>query len=184
MHGGVLKQLGTPEEVYRRPASAFVADFVGASNRLEGTVKGSGDGGSYSVELDCSSRTLAVDGTPGLGEGERVWVVVRPEAAVLGAAPAGGVTGEALVVDVSFLGPQTIYKLQSDQLGALTVTASAHGVQHGPGSTVLVGWPIGSVWAVPMTEANGSAAESPTATPSAGAQRVARPHARAEGTGY
>jgi spermidine/putrescine transport system ATP-binding protein len=152
MHHGVLQQLGTPEVVYRRPANAFVADFVGASNRLEGTVKGNGEGGAYSVELDCTSRTFEVEGTPGLTNGDRVWVVVRPEAALLEGVPADGVEGKARVADVSFLGPQTIYKLESDELGELTVTASAHGVQHLPGSTIRVGWPIGSVWAVPMTD--------------------------------
>jgi spermidine/putrescine transport system ATP-binding protein len=152
MHQGVLQQVGTPEEVYHRPASAFVADFVGAANRLEGTITGTLGDGRYSVELASTNVVLDMSGTPGMADGEQVWVVVRPEAAVLDGAAAGGVNAEARVADVSFLGPQTIYKLESDELGDLTIAASAHGVQHSVGSTVSVGWPIAGAWAVPMEE--------------------------------
>jgi putative spermidine/putrescine transport system ATP-binding protein len=40
MEGGRIAQLGTPEELYRRPASPFVADFVGLSNRVDGRLEG------------------------------------------------------------------------------------------------------------------------------------------------
>ncbi|MBL3685803.1 ABC transporter ATP-binding protein [Leucobacter zeae] len=40
MEGGRIAQLGSPEELYRRPASPFVADFVGLSNRVDGVLEG------------------------------------------------------------------------------------------------------------------------------------------------
>src|SRR6195952_1795362 len=40
MRAGRIEQIGSPEELYHRPASAFVAEFVGLTNRVEGTVKG------------------------------------------------------------------------------------------------------------------------------------------------
>ena len=42
MEGGRIAQLGSPEELYRRPASPFVADFVGLSNRIDGVLDGDG----------------------------------------------------------------------------------------------------------------------------------------------
>ncbi|MCH2757957.1 ABC transporter ATP-binding protein, partial [Listeria monocytogenes] len=38
MRAGAIEQIGTPEELYHRPATAFVAEFVGLTNRLPGTV--------------------------------------------------------------------------------------------------------------------------------------------------
>jgi spermidine/putrescine transport system ATP-binding protein len=171
MHEGVLRQVGSPEEVYHRPASAFVADFVGAANRLEATVRGALDDGAYPVELDSTGALLEMRGTPGLGEGDRAWVVVRPEAARLADPTSEGVSTEARVADVSFLGPQTIYRLESDELGDLTITASAHGVRHGVGETVRVSWPIASVWVVPMGE-----------SPTGGSGQLSSPRARPPST--
>jgi putative spermidine/putrescine transport system ATP-binding protein len=42
MNDGRIEQLGTPEEIYERPATSFVADFIGASNLLHGQVTGDG----------------------------------------------------------------------------------------------------------------------------------------------
>ena len=41
MNGGKIEQIGTPEEIYNRPRSRFVADFVGSANLIEGQVRGS-----------------------------------------------------------------------------------------------------------------------------------------------
>jgi putative spermidine/putrescine transport system ATP-binding protein len=40
MRSGAIEQIGTPEELYHRPATAFVAEFVGLTNRVPGTVSG------------------------------------------------------------------------------------------------------------------------------------------------
>jgi ABC-type Fe3+/spermidine/putrescine transport system ATPase subunit len=66
METGQIAQVGTPLEIYDRPASAYVADFVGRSNLLEGVAAGG------RVELD-SGVAL-----PAAGTGP-VTVVVRPE---------------------------------------------------------------------------------------------------------
>src|SRR5690606_20590109 len=67
MNGGVLHQLGEPREVYRRPATAFVARFIGRSNVLPGVVEGR-DGGTAAVRLTDGSllhTPVAVDGGAG-----------------------------------------------------------------------------------------------------------------------
>jgi ABC-type Fe3+/spermidine/putrescine transport system ATPase subunit len=66
MRGGVIEQVGTPLEIYDRPASAYVADFVGLSNLLVG------EGRAGQVELG-PGVTLPTDRTG------RVTVVIRPE---------------------------------------------------------------------------------------------------------
>ena len=64
MHAGKVEQLGTPEELYERPATRFVADFIGSTNLLRGRVEGDGW-----VRLDSGDRaTVAHDGiAPGHG---------------------------------------------------------------------------------------------------------------------
>jgi len=89
MSGGRLEQVGAPAHVYSRPATAFVADFVGITNRIAATASGG---------------TASVLGTPvplldGSDDGE-VTVLVRPEA--LEVTPDD--TAEARVVAASFLG--------------------------------------------------------------------------------
>ena len=93
LRAGRLEQCATPSELYARPATAFVAEFVGTMSRIP-CVR-SGDG------VEVLGRRHAVDGTvPADGE---LHVLVRPENVVL--TPAGN--GPALVVAASFLGAVT-----------------------------------------------------------------------------
>ena len=60
MHDGLIEQLGRPQEVYERPLTEFVADFVGASNRIAGRGRrASAADGSYEAELDGVGRVVA-----------------------------------------------------------------------------------------------------------------------------
>jgi iron(III) transport system ATP-binding protein len=110
MHQGELVQLGPPREVYTRPGSKTVADFMGLVNLLPGRVsRAAGDGGVVTV---AGQRPLRVAVPPGVVEGQAVHVAVRPESLQLraaGAGPAGdGVTAlPARVADVTFLGNLT-----------------------------------------------------------------------------
>jgi putative spermidine/putrescine transport system ATP-binding protein len=95
MREGHLEQLAPPVEVYSRPATSFVAEFVGLSNRLSGTVRGG--------EVIVRGRTLPLveRDTP---DGEVV-VLVRPEAVTL-ASQASPESGPLVgtVIAVTFLG--------------------------------------------------------------------------------
>jgi putative spermidine/putrescine transport system ATP-binding protein len=70
MNGGRIEQLGAPDEVYRRPATRFVAQFIGAANVLEGTVA---DG-----RLDVDGILLDAGPLP-VRPGDRAVVAIRPE---------------------------------------------------------------------------------------------------------
>lgn len=64
MNGGRVAQKGTPEEVYNRPASAFVAAFMGAENRLELTGRADGDRFEISPGNGSAACAVPIDGRP------------------------------------------------------------------------------------------------------------------------
>jgi spermidine/putrescine transport system ATP-binding protein len=75
MNHGRIEQVAGPEQVYDRPATTFVAGFIGVSNLMPGRVTKAGDRGE--VELDAG---VTVDASVnGFGAGERCHAVVRPE---------------------------------------------------------------------------------------------------------
>jgi len=108
MYGGRIEQMGAPAEMYSRPATPFVAEFIGTMNRLEATVI---DGGSGAV--DYGGVTLTVDAARGRANGDRVLVLVRPETVELSPANGDGgantLSGE--VITQTFLGPVTRLKV-------------------------------------------------------------------------
>ena len=71
MNQGVIEQIGPPLEIYREPATAFVADFIGTMNFAPGTVEGPGQARLGGVGLACD--------TGGLDAGTPVTVAIRPE---------------------------------------------------------------------------------------------------------
>jgi spermidine/putrescine transport system ATP-binding protein len=77
MNRGRIEQLGRPEEVYERPATTFVAEFLGASNLLHGRYAGA-EGAYGIVELHDGQR-VRVRADPALTPGEEIQVGVRPE---------------------------------------------------------------------------------------------------------
>jgi len=99
MNQGVIEQVGTPVEIYRHPATAFVADFVGAMNFLRGEVTGPGLIQLGGVVLGCG------DGALELAPGTRVAVCVRPEDVMIrGVAPGASNSFDARILDMEFLG--------------------------------------------------------------------------------
>ncbi|MEV5581232.1 ABC transporter ATP-binding protein [Streptomyces parvus] len=105
MKDGRLEQCAAPSELYDRPATPFVAEFVGTMNRLPGTVR---DGGV--VEL--FGRRLPIHGErPAVGA--EVDVLLRPEGLAVGAADDGAGT-PATVRVATFLGPTTRLHLTTD----------------------------------------------------------------------
>ncbi len=76
MNGGRVEQVGTPRDVYRRPATRFVADFLGDNNVFEGAVSPASGGRST---LDVDGREFLIPQV----DAERATVCVRPEAVSL-----------------------------------------------------------------------------------------------------
>jgi spermidine/putrescine transport system ATP-binding protein len=81
MNRGVVEQVSDPETVYERPATTFVAGFIGVSNLMPGEVI-SANGAGAQLRLD-AGPTVHTPDTSGTATGERAHAVVRPEKLVL-----------------------------------------------------------------------------------------------------
>jgi putative spermidine/putrescine transport system ATP-binding protein len=104
MENGRVSQVGTPRDLYDRPATRFTAAFVGASNRRETTVID--DGGRPVVRWGPALLPVALNGD--LRTGQTVTASWRPEAATLGdPASAGAHALKGKIELVTFLGPIT-----------------------------------------------------------------------------
>jgi spermidine/putrescine transport system ATP-binding protein len=122
MNSGRYEQLGDPESLYERPATRFVAGFLGISNLLPGDVEGS-DSAYVTVRLGDDSRIraprAAADGQ------QRVSVGVRPEKIRLrepSESPPGGHNElHGVVRDASYLGVSTQYQIEARGGARLTV---------------------------------------------------------------
>ncbi len=100
MHGGKVEQVGTPFEVYNRPATRFVASFVGTLNILEGSVS---DPARGTVRINGSEIALkrTLDGK---AVGDAISLALRPEAISVGSYPGRDASIAGEISDVSFLG--------------------------------------------------------------------------------
>jgi spermidine/putrescine transport system ATP-binding protein len=124
MNHGRLDQVGTPQAIYRDPATEFVADFVGETNLLRGRVARIEQGTAYVETLG-----LVVPlGAAGISPGEAVVLSVRPEHVRLDADP----QGQAVVRGVIFQGSFVQYALETPSGELLTCRALDGGAQDGP----------------------------------------------------
>lgn len=144
MNDGRLLQQGSPRDVYERPRSRFVADFIGQSNFFDGVVEEIGDAVVVRVEAGGGAVLRCASGAD-VSVGSRVTVAVRPErirpaGARQSPSPANTLTCE--VVATTYLGDLVVHRLK---FGAVELTAQqqpADAAQAGwrPGTSVSVGW--------------------------------------------
>lgn len=80
MNQGNLEQVGTPDEIYDRPRSKFVAEFIGEMNMLQAVVKKSSQN---ILVIDFRGMTMLVPPTVNLQENERITIAIRPERTTL-----------------------------------------------------------------------------------------------------
>jgi ABC-type Fe3+/spermidine/putrescine transport system ATPase subunit len=135
MHAGRIEQLGSPREVYERPATRFAADFVGASSVLDGRAL---DG--ETVELPGGVRLRVVPATP-RETGAAARLLIRPERVRLGAATAGAVP--ARVIGVMYLGDHSQVRLELPG-GQRVLALAPGGLELTTGETVGVGFEPGA----------------------------------------
>ena len=111
MRDGCLEQMGTPQQVFHRPASPFVASFLGIADFLPATVRS----GGFATELGPLPGESAFD------EGSRVRLMVRPDQVSLGPAIE---LGECIVEERAFRGIDYLYTL------VLASGLRLHSLQH------------------------------------------------------
>jgi spermidine/putrescine transport system ATP-binding protein len=139
MNEGCIEQVGTPDEMYNRPRSRFVADFIGESNFFEVEAHGSGEIVATTrsgAKVPCTAETDA--------RGPAV-VMVRPECVHL--RPADGAVNGALrgrIAHASFLGSHVRVAVESDAVsGHVLVDIAGRGrspVSLEPDTPVALGW--------------------------------------------
>jgi spermidine/putrescine transport system ATP-binding protein len=147
MRHGRIEQIGPPEETYERPATEFVAGFLGASNLLDGEVTGRRDGtAEVAVAGGPTVRVPAERLVPGAGTGDRVRVGVRPEKISLdqgggGPGPARNAV-EGTVRDVTFVGVSHQYRVEGPGGTLITVYEQNQGAGPVPsaGDRVRLSW--------------------------------------------
>jgi spermidine/putrescine transport system ATP-binding protein len=133
MNAGKVEQLGAPEELYERPTTRFVADFIGTTNLLRGTVEADG-----AVRLTTGEIAPCALGT--IGAGSEVELSVRPESITLVPVEAiGAIRGS--VEQAAYLGNTVSYQVRTGGGLVVSVLSPKTGIRLPAGSDVAITWP-------------------------------------------
>jgi spermidine/putrescine transport system ATP-binding protein len=161
MSDGWVEQIGSPTDIYHRPATPFVAGFIGEANLLPGTLAGRGAG---TATVAISGGSIAVPDAPAAAGS--VLVMVRPERVAVGrGAPAGGRAGVAATVDeIIFRGANVHVGLTADDGTALVAQLADDRALDGlrPGDPAWATWDRDASYLVPAAGGH-SAAPDPLA---------------------
>ena len=132
MNGGRIEQLGSPEELYERPATAFVAGFLGVSNLLPAAVEGPGT-------LRLADGTVIKADTN--GHGGRVAAGVRPEKIALGAG-GGENTISGTIAETAYIGvaTQIVVETPAGTVQVFAQNTGGRGAIPTPGARVTLSW--------------------------------------------
>jgi len=140
MSRGRVEQIGTPREIYETPRTRFVADFIGASNLLAGSVASAS---SDRVVVRVGDLSLTSSHGADVATGQSVTVLIRPERVRLlrsaNDRPASNLLA-GRVVDVVYLGEDLQVSVEFESRLALTVTLKASDTDEelAPGAAVTV----------------------------------------------
>jgi putative spermidine/putrescine transport system ATP-binding protein len=136
---GRIEQIGTPEELYDRPATRFVASFIGDTNRVEGRVLGVS---GRICEIETAAGRIAASTRTPFEAGSVVSVAVRPERVVLAPVQAAGGGLEGVIIEQVFLGTSRKYVVRLADGTELVVLRpiSDPPFEHAA-PTVRVSWP-------------------------------------------
>ena len=165
MNEGRIEQVGPPEDIYGRPASRFVASFIGKMNQIEGEVIAAHNG---AVQWGPHTILVPEKELAGLAKGTAVTVLVRPEAMIVVAAPESGLPNghnrlAATVETATFLGGTRRLALGvADGRIIADIPAAAPGSFH-HGDSVSVSFPPHACRV--LSEASGPTAGSAKARP-------------------
>jgi len=155
MHDGVVEQISTPRRLYERPATAFVAGFIGTSNLVDLRVDECRDGRS-TMRLGEHGHLVA-GGTGSRRPGDRLQVTVRPEKISL--TPLDGAEDcsrvRATVIDTVYLGSMTELHVELPHGERLSVRSTDVEALdgHDPGDELTLYWRSRHAWVVGDAEA-------------------------------
>jgi iron(III) transport system ATP-binding protein len=143
MRDGKLLQMGTPDQIYNRPADLFVANFTGATNELAGTLVGRN--GEFGVVDFGDGRRGEAALLHALSLGEKVRIALRPENIAIGKQEGVNIF-PARVIDRRYQGTQTVYDIDlfGRRLEALELGTAA---RHQVGVETSISLPREGCWA-------------------------------------
>jgi spermidine/putrescine transport system ATP-binding protein len=147
MNAGRVLQVGTPMEIYERPASRFVADFIGESNFLRGTVQSASSAAATVVIADRFPVEVPADRQ--LTVGQQVTVAVRPEKVRLVPIEAPGTNGllHGRIEEVIYIGTDTFYVVRVSDDTTIRVRSQNDRNRLDGGLLLPVGTPVSLTWA-------------------------------------
>jgi spermidine/putrescine transport system ATP-binding protein len=170
MNRGVIEQVDSPEAVYERPGTSFVAGFIGVSNLMPGEVV-STNGAGARLHLDCGVDVRTPE-TGGASPGERCHAVVRPEKLEIHPAsrppPDGKPSVEGTIESSLYLGTATQVVVRLADGTAMTVLVpnsdeAARRRLPGAGDPVRLAWASDHIHMVREATGGGTATETATA---------------------
>lgn len=151
MSAGRIEQIGTPEEVYNRPVSEFVAGFLGASNLLAARVTGRTADAVMLETREFGRTPVPLSHAATLGEGPDAKLMVRAEKLTL--APKGSDGVEAVVQNVDYQGQLARYFLRVGET-ELQAMNMIDGEPFGAGETVALRLNPDACVALPVSAAS------------------------------
>ncbi|HEY3060018.1 MAG TPA: ABC transporter ATP-binding protein [Chloroflexota bacterium] len=128
MNQGRIEQVGTPHEIYERPRSRFVSEFVGSINVLSAVVESLA---GNQVTLNQAGREVRCVTDRPLAQGDQVLISVRPEKLSFVRANGGANTWEGQVASVAYYGDHREYEVEVDELRLKVTTAVNVAVERG-----------------------------------------------------
>jgi spermidine/putrescine ABC transporter ATP-binding subunit len=140
MNKGRIAQCGTAQDVYREPADAFVACFMGQANLLRGTVEGR-SGEEASIRLTSGER-LVLSANDTIAPADEVVVVMRPEQLLLGttAGEPGGQELRGIVRRVTYLGSTVNIGVEVGEVSISILQPASETILPSVGDDVQVTW--------------------------------------------
>jgi spermidine/putrescine transport system ATP-binding protein len=138
MRAGRIEQLSGPREMYERPHSRYVADFIGETNLLGGVpARRLGD----SARLTVGGQEIQATAADSVRDGEPAWLTVRPEFVRVAGADASGPRLRATVTETVFTGQVTRVFARLQDGSALTMHWPATDRVPDPGTAIDLTWP-------------------------------------------
>ncbi|MCY0389529.1 ABC transporter ATP-binding protein [Robbsia sp. Bb-Pol-6] len=136
-NAGKIEQIDAPERIYARPMTRFVAQFIGETNLMEGTVAATDDTGT-TIALGDGTR-LRGTADRAFRQGAAVVLSVRPESIVIGGGEQAGNLLDAVVEDIVFQGDHTRVHLRRGE-GRLAARLTGDAAALRVGQTIHLGF--------------------------------------------
>lgn len=150
MNRGEIEQIATPEEIYRRPSTTFIADFIGQANFFPAVVKHAPGNGT--AEVSVQDRIITVPAARSVITGQDAVLLVRPEELHLGRAQSLGPAAYE-VTRAAFHGQRTEFELVGESGTVIASVEGAEGSAFREGDLVDVTFDPDRAWLLPSVDA-------------------------------